>query len=170
MNFWEVFLGVAAGLAVGVIVNIIVNWLINIFKERKIINYFKYEIDINIEKINSFKTELQKYKEKVLSDSINTYFGWFYLSEIILTTINQIFYSGLIYRKFNYEDIEELQKFKKDFSISSEKYINDQVKENTTNFVQGNINVKQRALNQITFWENKFNEHRVKLENIKNKL
>lgn len=170
MNFNDVFFGVAAGFVVGVAVNIIVNWIINIFRERKIIKYFKYEININIEKINSFKTELQKYKEKVLADSITTYYGWFNLNEVILTTINQIFNSGLIYKKFNYVDIEELQKFKKDFSINSEKYINDQVKENTANFAQSNINVKEKTLNQITFWETKFNDHIEKLEDIKNKL
>jgi len=170
MNFCEVFLGVSAGLIVGLIVHLIVNWIIYKIREKRLIAYFKYEIDINIKKINSFIKELAAYKGKVLADSINKYYGWFYLGEIILTTVNQFFVTGLIYKKFNYEEIEELQKFQKDFSWDTERYLNDQVKNNVQNFLQGVPNMKELALNQIEFWENKFNNHISKLEVIKNKL
>lgn len=171
MNFCEVFFGVAAGLIVGLAVNLIVNWYINKRRENRIIEYFKYEIDINIEKITSFKEELESYKEKVLADSINTYFGWFYLSEIILNNVNQFFYTGLIYDKFKSEDIEALQKFQKDFSSNSEGFINNQVRQNIIDFQQQQgLNIKEIALSQITFWKNKFNKHIENLQRIKNKL
>ena len=171
MNFCEVFLGVAAGLVVGLIVHLIVTWVINWIRENRLISYFKHEIDINIEKINSFKRELELYKEKVLADSINTYFGWFYLSEIILTNVNQFFLTGTIYKKFDCEDIEALQKFLKDFSSNSERFINDQVRQNTIDFQQQTgLNIKERALSQITFWNNKFDSHIENLQRIKGKL
>lgn len=170
MAFKEIFFGVAAGLVVGISVNLIVYWFINFFRERNTIKYFKYEIDINIGKINSFKNELQAYEKRVLADSLGKYFGWFYLSEIILTSINQFFYSGLIYKKFDYKDIEELQKLQKDFSHDSERYINDQVRENVTDFREQKVGTKERTLDQINFWRTKFEDHIKKLKNIKDKL
>jgi hypothetical protein len=76
----------------------------------------------------------------------------------------------MIYRKFDNENIEALQKFLKDFSINSEKYINDQVKQNIIDIQQQSLNIKERALSQITFWDNKFNTHITNLQRIRGKL
>jgi len=170
MGFCEVFFGVAAGLIVGLLVHLLVTWYINFNRERNAVKYFKYEIDVNVKKINSFIKELENYKIKVLADSLDSYYGYFYLGEIIPTTINQFFLSGLIYKKFNYEEIEELQKFIKDFSLNTEQYINGQVKNNIQDFNNKIPGVKQRAERQIKFWEYKFNDHIKKINVIKDKL
>ena len=77
----------------------------------------------------------------------------------------------MIYKKFDCEDIEALQKFLKDFSSNSERFINDQVRQNTIDFQQQTgLNIKERALSQITFWNNKFDSHIENLQRIKGKL
>ncbi len=61
----------------------------------------------------------------------------------------------------------ELQK---DFSINSENYINNQVRDNTICLIQQKPNIKEIALDQINFWQEKFDSHIKELQNIKNKL
>ncbi|MBU4449891.1 MAG: hypothetical protein KKE35_01205, partial [Actinobacteria bacterium] len=96
MTFWNVFSGVLAGIVAGVAINIIINRVTikNINKDWR--NNLKFEINYNIKKLESFIEEVVKYRNKVNGDSLDSYFGYFPLSKVLISTSNQIFNNGLV--------------------------------------------------------------------------
>lgn len=133
------------------------------------ISNFKFEVDFNIEKIDSFLKELEKYRNKVNGDSLSNYFGYFPLSKIIAITIGQMFFTDSIYKYLDHENIGKLQNFLTDFSLNSEQYMNNQINSNRTNIIN-NPTVKQLAISDIEFWEDKFNDSKTDLQTIKDKF
>ena len=168
MNFLDIFLGVASGLTTGVLVYLLVSYIQNKLNEKRLIKYFKYEIEINIEKIKSFISELERYKDKILVNSLKTYFGWFYFSEILLNSVNQLFFTNLIYKKLKFKEIEKLQRFIKDFSPASEDFINKQISANKE--LADKSETKQQVLDQVNWWKMKFEDYIISLQDIKNRL
>jgi len=170
MTFWGLFFGVLAGILAGIGINIGIDFVRKCIVKKKIIKNLKFEIDFNIEKINSFLEELDKYRDKVTGDSLSSYFGYFNLSKVILTTLVQMFFTGEIYNNLdNNEDIRKLQNFSSDFSSGTEQYMNNQINWNRTN-IQTNPSVKQFAMGGIEYWRSKFNENKKNLQSIKAKL
>ena len=112
--------------------------------------------------------EIIKYRNKVNGDSLYSYFGYFNLSKVILTTAIQMFTTGLIYKYLEHEDIAILQNFSSDFSSGSEQFMNSQVKYNRSHHAEAGV--KQLAISDITFWEKKFKDNKEGLQQIKGKL
>ncbi len=158
MTFWNVFFGVFAGIIAGVTINLIINSI-----KLKIIKIdwkknLKFEISYNIEKLDSFLEEINTYRNMTNGDSLLYYFGYFKLSSVLLSTINQSFNSGLIYKYLKKEDVRKLQNFVSEFSIYSEKYINDQINFNKHRCIQKGA--KQEIVKDIDFWEKKFKDYK----------
>jgi hypothetical protein len=165
MNFWNVFFGVFSGIIAGVFINLIINWIREYSYKKKIKRNLKFEFDFNIKKIDSFLEELNKYQNMTNADNLNNYFGFFNLSKIISITLIQSFNQGLIYKFFNHEDIAFLQNFLSDFSLGTEKYMNDKIEWTKKNHSLQEI--KKLVNDDITFWEKKFNENRKMIEEIR---
>ena len=112
--------------------------------------------------------ELEKYRNKVNGDALEDYFGYFALSKILNSTINQAFAVGLIYKLFKDEDIRQLQDFLTEFTINGENYINGQINNKKELFRNLNLRpgVKRMIIGDIDFWENKFNIYKNFLTNL----
>jgi len=168
MTFWNVFFGVFAGIIAGVGIHLGIELIRGCIARKKMVKNLKFEIDFNIGKIDSFLEELGRYRDKVTGDSLFNYFGYFNLSKVIITTMFQMFLNGSIYKYLKYEDIVKLQNFITDFSLSTEQYINNQIKWNKENIKTPGI--KQLAITDIEFWDRKFKENKRALQEVKEKL
>ena len=171
MTFWNVFFGVLAGVVSGVVINLIINWIFIKNKNKNWKNNLKFEINYNIKKLESFTEEIVKYRNKVNGDSLDSYFGYFSLSKVLVSTINQIFDNGLVYRFFKDEDVKQLQDFLSEFTYG-EKYINDQTNYNKELFKNINLrqDVKRMIIEDIDFWEEKFKYYKKFLNELLKKL
>jgi len=162
MTFWNVFSGVLAGIVAGVAINIIINWVTikNINKDWR--NNLKFEINYNIKKLESFIEEVVKYRNKVNGDSLDSYFGYFPLSKVLISTSNQIFNNGLVYRFLKDDDIKQLQDFLSEFNLYGENYINNQIKYNKELFKNIDLRseIKRKIISDIDFWEEKFKAYK----------
>ena len=169
MTFWSVFFGVLAGIFAGIGINIGIDFVRKCIVKEKIIKNLKFEINFNIKKINSFLEELDRYRDKVTGDFLSSYFGYFNLSKVIVSTLVQMFFTGAIYNNLDSEDIGKLQNFSSDFSLGTEQYMNNQITWNRTN-IKKSPNVKQIAMGDIEYWRSKFNKNIKNLQSIKVKL
>ena len=87
-------------------------------------------INYNIKKLESFLEEVVKYRNKINGDSLDSYFGYFTLSKVLISTSNQIFNNGLVYKFLKDDDIKQLQDFLSEFNFYGENYINNQINYN----------------------------------------
>jgi len=172
MTFWNVFSGVFAGIVAGVVINLIVSWIFTKNNNKNWKNNLKFEINYNIKKIESFIDEITEYRNKVNGDSLDSYFGYFPLSKVLTSTINQIFNNGLAYRFFKDKDIKQLLDFVSEFTYGGEKYINDQIGYNKGLFKDINLRQysKGRIIGDIDFWEKKFKSYKEFLNEMLKKL
>lgn len=168
MTFWGAFFGVFLGIISGVIINLCITWFISWKYRKKTIENLKFEIDFNIEEINKMLEESIRYRNKLNADDLVNYFGYFTLSQVIGTTISQIFQDRSIYKILDYEDIGNLQIFYKFFQPNMEKTMNDQITYNKLHFQ--NPGAKQQIAAQIDILEAAFNRSKSNLESIKAKL
>lgn len=155
-----VFLGVIAGTFVVILVQKFTVWR---QKEQKVKN-LKFELNLNIKKIDEFLEKLTNYRNKTNSDNLVDFFDYFDLSRVIWITTTNMFYSGLLYKYLKYEDIGKLQVMISEFSLYWENIINGQVEQNKKNLD------KQKTIKDIDFWENKFKRHKKSLNEILGKL
>lgn len=160
LHGFGVFLGVIAG----VVVTLIVQWYTRLKQEAQVVENFKFELKLNIKKIDVFLGYLTNYRNKANSDSLDLFFRYFDLSRTIWLTTNYVFRSGLLYRCLEHLDIEKLQETMWGFSRGSENHINDQLTWNKLHF-------NKRKTNQdIDFWEKEFKRYRQSLQNIAKKV
>jgi len=155
-----VFLGVIAGTFVVILVQKFTVWR----QEEQKVKNLKFELDLNIKKIDGFLEKLTNYRNKANSDNLSNFFDYFDLSRTIWITTNNMFYSGLLYKYLEYEDIGKLQVVISEFSIYWENIINGRVEQNKKNLD------RQKAIKDIDFWENKFKRHKKSLDEILKKL
>ena len=131
MTFWNVFLGVFTGIFVGVQTNVIIEAIKKrmIQKEQK--KHLKDEFNYNIKQINKvFLKDINDYLRHINGDSPESYFGQIHLTGLLKTTLNQMFADGSIYKHFDHENINKLQRFVTDFTPQDEERINAFLKHN----------------------------------------
>ena len=168
MTFCNVFFGVFSGIIAGVFIHLGVDAYRNWRIQRKTIKNLKFEIDFNIEKIDLLLEELQKYRNKVNADSLSSYFGYFVMTQVITTTLIQMFFDRSIYKYLDYEHIGKLQIFYKFFTLEIERLINNQITWNKEHISEPGI--KQQVTQQIDVWEAGFKNNKKDLKMIKDKL
>lgn len=154
-----VFLGVIAGTFVVILVQKFTVWR----QEEQKVKNLKFELNLNIKKIDEFLEKLTNYRNKTNSDNLADFFDYFDLSRVIWITTTNMFYSGLLYKYLKYEDIGKLQVMISEFSLYWENIINGQVEQNKKNLD------KQKTIKDIDFWENKFKRHKKSLNEISGK-
>jgi len=168
MTFWNVFFAVLSGIVAGVIINLVVIAIMNCrFRNRAVAN-LKFEIDFNIESIDSLLEELKRYRDKIVADSIQIYVGYFMISQVLTTTLVKMFDDRSIYKYMGPNHIAKLQSFYKLFSIEMERRTNDQV-----TWAKEHINeegVKQTVIGQIDVWEKAFKNTKADLQTVKERF
>lgn len=174
MPFWSAFIfGVLAGILAGVGINIGIDFVRTYIAKKKTIKYLKFEIDFNMKKLDSFLEKLRTFRARVKLDSIADaadYVGYISLTEIITTTITQMFHDRSIYKKkkLDYEEIGKLQNFVTFFTIDMERFLNNQIQRVIEHSMDSDI--KKKANKTIDFWENAFKSRKNDLYDIKFKL
>ena len=100
-----VFLGVLAGTAVTLLAQLVTNRR----SQTKKLKNLKFELELNMKKIDRWLEELTKYRNAVNGDALNFYFGYFDLSRAVFITTSDMFLSGLLYKYLNHDDIGKVQ-------------------------------------------------------------
>lgn len=155
-----VFLGVLAGTAV----TLLTQWIIQRRREGQKLKNLKFEFELNIKKIDRWLKEITAYRNAVNGDTLHMYAGYFDLSRFVSVTANDMFLTGLLYRYLDHDDIGNLQVLFSEFSLYGENYLNNQIALNKANFN------KAKAVQDVNFWEKKFEDHKKTLEQILKKL
>lgn len=162
-----VFLGVLAGVAI----TLLVQWIQQKRNENQQAKNLKFELEFNIRKIDQWLEESARYRDALNGDSLQNYFGYFDFSRLISVTTNSLQQSGLLYKRLDHESIGRLQVIFSEFSVQGERYINNQIDQNKTLFLQavkdGNwINSKPIVKQNVDYWEKKFQDHKATLQQI----
>ena len=100
-----VFLGVIAGTAV----TLLVQYLIQYKDIQQQTKNLKFELELNVGKIDAWLDELGKYRNAVNGDALHNYFGYFDLSRTVSNTTSTMFISGRLYKKLTHDQIGQLQ-------------------------------------------------------------
>ncbi|MCH7484168.1 MAG: hypothetical protein IIA90_03355 [Chloroflexi bacterium] len=155
-----VFIGILAGMVISILVAQIKQWRL----ERAWLGYFEYEIKLNVLRIDSWLEELQRYRNAVNANNLANYFGYFDLSRFLTVTANNLLNVGLLYKHLTFEEIVVLQAASVEFSLVGENFMNTQIQQNKTSFVQAVV------AQNVDFWEQKFAQHKQALNAIATKL
>jgi hypothetical protein len=168
LHVFGVFLGVVGGVATILTANCINEKR----KESQKVRNLKYELELNIDKVDKWLEEITKYRNAVNGDNLVNYFGYFDLSRFISVTANNLFQMGLLYKYLDRDSIGKLQIIYSEFSLSGENYLNNQIIQNKTKAANQiiQLHVKRDVITTIDFWEDKFKEHKKTLESVLEKL
>lgn len=164
MNYFLQGFGVFLGVLAGVAVTLLTQWFIQRRNETKKLKNLKFEFEYNIKKINNWLEEVTRYRNAVNGETIRAYFGYFDLSRIVYATTNEMFLSGLLYKYLDHDDIGKLIAMFQLYTLYGENYLNNQIAQNKENFR------KDKAVQDVDFWEKEFKDHKKTLEEILKKL
>jgi hypothetical protein len=160
-----VFLGVVAGVCITLAVEIVRS---RQSRKQELAN-LKFEINVNIEKINGWLNEVKKWRNAINADNLPQYFGYFNLSSAIFATAGSLFIAGKLYNALSYEHIAKLQEVYKDLSIFGEQYLNNQIQQkkqllahllNNGLEAEWQRTLKPQCAQDVEFWEKKFESHK----------
>ncbi len=161
-------LGIAVGVFVGVVggtgVALVTQWVSQKRSESQQVSNLRFELDLNVKKIDGWLEEITRYRNAVNAQNLNTYFGYFDLSRFLMVTSNNLLYSGLLFKHLDYEDIGKLQVISSELSASGQSVLNNAIEQFKVNFDQA------KAAENVNFWEGKFREHKQTLQRILQKL
>lgn len=168
---FSVFLGVIAGTAVTVLVGLYFQRR----KETQQTRNLRFELELDIKKIETWLEEIKRYRNAVNGDSLHTYFGYFDLSRIVFVTANAMLQSGLLYKKLSHDEIGKLQVISSEFTVYGEQYLFNQLTQTKRLLEQCRTEnqigrwaseLKPEAVANVDFWERKFQDHKRSLEEI----
>lgn len=166
MNYFLQGFGVFLGVVAGVAITLITQWISEKFKESQKVKNLKFEIELNIKKINKWLEEITTYRNAVNGDALNNYFGYFDLSRFVSVTANNMFWSGLLYKYLDHDAIGKLQVIYSEFSPAWEDILNKQVTQNKMKSTDLSVwpRLKGEVVSNVNYWEKKFKEHKATLE------
>ncbi len=173
MNYFLQGFGVFLGVIAAVAITILTQWVNDRIRESKKVKNLKFEFQLNIKKIDKWLEEINKYRNAVNSDTLNSYFGYFDLSRFVTVTANDMFLSGLLYKYLDHEAIEKLQGIFSEFTFPWENILNNDITQNRNKAIQEPTSwpaFKSQVTFKVNFWDNKFKEHKKALEDILKKL
>ena len=177
MNYVLQGFGVFLGVVAGVLINLLTQFVINRKNENSKIDNLRFELELNIKKIDRWIEEIFSYRNALNSDTLHMYFGYYDLSKFVSVTANELFVKGILYKYLSHEDIGKIQEIYWEFSLSWENIINNEVKQNKENFgyikadeTKDLSGFKANVVQNINYWEAKFKAHKKTLEDILTKL
>ena len=166
-----VFLGVIAGTAV----TILVQWYQKKRAETQRTRNLKFELDLDIRKIDTWLEEFGRFRNATNGDSLHTYVGYFDLSRMVSYTTHAMFESGLLYKKLTHEQIGRLQEIFSFFSGFGEQFLNNQLNQFKQEFercraendtTEWATTTKPQVVSFLNYWEGRFREHQRALKEI----
>lgn len=166
MNYFLQGFGVFLGVIAGVAVTLITQWINEKRKESQKVKNLEFEVGLNIKKIDKWLEEITTYRNSVNGDALNNYFGYFDLSRFVSVTANDMFLAGLLYKYLDHDAIGKLQVIYSEFSPAWEEMLNKQVIQNKmkANDLSAWPRMKSEVVSNVNFWEKKFKEHKLTLE------
>lgn len=133
-HFYQGFgivVGVIAGVVAGTLVTVVIGWIGKWKNQKQRNKNLKFEFKFDIAKIQSFKAQLNNYRDAVNGDALTTYFGYFDLSKLIYGTAQSMYADGSLYKFFDEpNDLVKLQKAFNKYSAEWELAFNNKIKEN----------------------------------------
>ena len=166
-----VFLGVLAGTAV----TLLTGWLLQKKNQAQQARNLRFELQLNLGKIDHWLEELGTYRNAVNGDTLNTYFGYVDLGKMVYVTANSMFQSGLLYKYLDDEMIGQLQVILSELSLVGERQLNDLIWRHKQVFQYSRDPQKEHlwsgggkadAVRHADFWEPKLKGHRKTLEKL----
>ena len=179
MNYFLYGLGVFIGMLAGTAVTILTQLYFVKRGQTQQTQNLKFELELNVSKIDTWLEELEKYRHAVNGDALHNWSGYFDIGKAVFFTANAMFAYGSLYKVLNKDDIAALQKSFTELSLGGEQYMNNQLLQNKQNLVnchaQNRIDEwvqthKPEAVSQVDFWQKIFCDHRMKLKEIIDKL
>ena len=179
MNYFLHGLGVFIGLLAGTTVTILTQLYFAKRGQTQQTQNLKFELELNVSKIDTWLEELEKYRRAVNGDALHNWSGYFDIGKAVFVTANAMFAYGSLYKVLDKDDIAALQKSFSELSLGGEQYMNNQLPQNKQNLMdchaQNRINEwvqthKPEAVSQVDFWQKSFCDHRMKLKEIIDKL
>jgi len=167
MTFWSVFFSVLSGILAGMGIQIGLDWIKSWCKRKKTLENLEFEINYNLKKLDVFLEELERFRNKIIEDNPQGYYGYFQLSKIINTTIVQMFLDRSIYKVLKHEAIGRLQDFYSFFTLQMEQAINGQIVRIKNNY---NPQLRNEAFELIEFWRFAFSTRKNDLLEVKKQL
>ncbi len=158
-GFW-VFVGIVAG----TLVNLLSVIIIVTVKKKKIKRNIKFEISLNISKIQEWKRMLDQVLQASNSDIIGDCYVLFDFQKIILWTINKTITDGTVYDYIDQESIVTLQKFS-DFGTT---FYSERINDAIQNFKKSPD--RAGAAKMVSFWKSLLDQHESGLRLIESKL
>ena len=174
-SFFEglgIAVGVVAGIVAGTVITILVNKKANAEVKTHAVRALKFELEYNINKVDEFLNELNRYKASVIEGhvSMSQYFGFFRFSDIFNAASVQLYQNGFLAKHLTIEQVAKLQDAIYALSVSGQQFLNSNVEKNrveaTVSPENWEVVTKQRALNEIRYWEDKFQEHKSSFQDV----
>lgn len=146
----SVFVGIIAGIGVTIGVDYYKSKKQNANDKKNL----SFEIRCNLAKIEKWIEQINELRNYINSDRINQFSGYFNLSSAIFTTANKLLQDGRIYQYLSYNSIEKMQENGTYLSVASENMMGNQILQHKQAMLNGYVNIKQYASNDIDFWDN----------------
>ena len=145
----SVFVGIIAGIGVTIGVDCFRAKKQNANDKKNL----SFEIRCNLSKIEKWLELIIELRNYVNSDRINQFSGYFNLSSAIFTTTNKLLQDGRIYTFLSYDSIEKIQENGTYLSVAGENMLSNQIMQHKQAVLNGYMNAKQYASNDIDFWD-----------------
>ena len=175
LHGFGVFLGVLAG----TVVTILTQWYFAKRGQTQQTQNLKFELELNVSKIDTWLEGLEKYRHAVNGDALHNWPGYFDIGKAVFVTANAMFTSGLLYKVLDKDDIAALQELFAELSPAGEQYMNNQLGEYRRIFTSFRYEKridewiqtrKPDAVGKADLWQKNFCDHRMKLKEIIDKL
>lgn len=145
----SVFVGIIAGIGVTIGVEYFKSKKQNANDKKNL----SFEMRCNLSKIEKWLELINELRNYVNSDRINQFSGYFNLSSAIFTTTNKLLQDGRIYTYLSYDSIEKIQENGTYLSMEGENMLANQILQHKQAVLNGYMNAKQYASNDIDSWD-----------------
>ncbi|NQZ14219.1 MAG: hypothetical protein HRT94_05290 [Alphaproteobacteria bacterium] len=167
-----VFAGVFAGIFAGTVISLLINRHIDKKSQAYAVRALNFELQYNIGKVDGFLEELSKYKTAVVEGhvSMSGYYGFFRFSDIFSAASVQLYQNGFLAEHLSVELVAKLQDAIYTLSATGQPFINNSVERNRVEALEHpalwETTTKQRALDDIRYWNEKFEEHKKSFQDV----
>ena len=180
MNYLLQGLGVFLGVVAGTVVTILTQLYFAKREETQQTQNLKFELKLNVSKIDTWLEKLEKYRQAVNGDTLHNWSDYFDIGKAVSVTANAMFTSGLLYKVLDKDDIAALQKLFDWLSPAGEQYMNNRLGQHQRLFTSLRLDERMRsewiqthkpdAVESADVWQKDFCDHRMKLKGIIGKL
>lgn len=126
-TFWGLVIGTAIGIAAGAFVQYFAQRVFLAFQAKSLRNALCRELAYNISVTENLLEEVARFRTKVGSGTLTSYFGVFKLTDAFFVMANQSLATGLLYHLAEHKVLLRLQKAATFYSQASEAWIGNHI-------------------------------------------